>query len=1429
MLKRVLVSILCLITLCAFMLTCLAEEALELMDVADVKKVTVFTDGTEKAALPRDHIQYFVKWDESKAPEDFSMTEEEYLAILEKDKNENGILDSLEEEDEDVVAASIETGVLGDLNGDELVDNRDVILLYRHIAGWNQDINSDILDFNGDGYTNNSDANYLLKYVSGWPDIVLYKGKKNDIVYHLYSEGMYVPETGITNSNPDYYYSSEGLSLKNIQADGYIFEGWYDGEGASATRIRKIDVGETGEIELYARWTPRPYKIDFDSDLVSVDSKYYTIETGATLTNPSLANYTFVGWTNQEDGRLVRGIPKGTFGNLILSANWASRRNQTKPVQNLEDPIILEDSGNGKILFIYRIGDIENVPLFTLYRFSTAEGIATSVTLTRQTSISMSDAQTISHTVANATTDSATWTLSEGWNNSTSVNEEWAKQSGKTLEEAETIAKSSTGTYRLDSSQGGSDVVTNSEQYTFKAGGEKGHSSSETDENGGKTELSVDAGGKMGFSGDLGPGAKVNAEVHVDVGASHEWNDNHTETSTDSWKNTIEGSSQTSNGTTNTKNWNTTSSFSNSNTMSDSTTTSQLISELITSRYGYGQSYSHNGNQSSGQAFTTETSQQDSYSNTVTYNESKLISEVITWETNGTDGYYRQVLAGTAHVFAIVGYDVATSSYFVYTFTIMDDETYQFLDYSKTTPSFNDNEIGVIPFEIPFFVNEYVNSRIAHSTGLEININTGTVTGYDGNDPVVVVPSYVDVDNGDGTYSSVKITGVASEAFKGNKTLQGIMLSEFISEIPDSAFEGCTSLRDVYIPGLTSIGNRAFYGCISLSKLTIPTDVVSLGTNALYDVNEVEITAANKNVALAAVNSGAKSLVLNIASIEEAMDNTEFEVPLSMDAFELQGGRKNYKNLRVKSYASKTGINGVNFVDCIQVPLELHSSNVNLNQTTVSGSGYCMIIANDNCKLNLFGINKMNSSGGNAIVCANTTLANTDGSVQAQLQVTGNVYVCGSITNQDRYLSVSNGEIILISQEVYEQYVNGVYQLKFNANGGSVQEQERIAYSGASIGTLPTATRTGYTFDGWYTAASGGTQVTASSTFISSSSVTVYAHWSAIPCTVSFNGNGGTASTTSKSVSYDSTYGNLATASRTGYTFAGWYTAASGGTKIESTTKVTTTSNHTLYAHWTANTYTVTFDGNGGSAGTSSKSVTYDSTYGSLATATRTCYTFAGWYTASSGGTKVESTTKVTTTSNHTLYAHWTENPWSNWVEASELPSGDILTESKTQYRYQDANYSGWSGWSGWDENRQSTSELKEEESATVWYWYRYVCPNCGAHMHVYNKCYTWAGGCGSTIGSTNYQVCWLTTPPGSGTQDWEGTGRIMLGSGTRDRWFYWVDSSQGYPNGKSTTGYRYRTRTKSWGSWSGWSDNAVSGSTTRNVQTRTVYRYKMK
>lgn len=73
---------------------------------------------------------------------------------------------------------------------------------------------------------------------------------------------------------------------------------------------------------------------------------------------------------------------------------------------------------------------------------------------------------------------------------------------------------------------------------------------------------------------------------------------------------------------------------------------------------------------------------------------------------------------------------------------------------------------------------------------------------------------------------------------------------------------------------------------------------------------------------------------------------------------------------------------------------------------------------------------------------------------------------------------------------------------------------------------------------------------------------------------------------------------------------------------------------------WTANTYTLTYNVNGGSKlKTATKTITYDSTYGELAKPVRKGYSFKGWYTAKTKGTKVTSSTKVT--GNVTIYAQW--------------------------------------------------------------------------------------------------------------------------------------------------------------------------------------------
>ena len=155
------------------------------------------------------------------------------------------------------------------------------------------------------------------------------------------------------------------------------------------------------------------------------------------------------------------------------------------------------------------------------------------------------------------------------------------------------------------------------------------------------------------------------------------------------------------------------------------------------------------------------------------------------------------------------------------------------------------------------------------------------------------------------------------------------------------------------------------------------------------------------------------------------------------------------------------------------------------------------------------------------------------------------------------------------------------YVVSFNANGGSVSPTTKNVYYGWTYGTLPVPTRQGYGFDGWYTAATGGTQVTSSTSvpYSSTGNITLYAHWTANTYTIVFNAstNGGTPDSTGTRT-YGSTFGDMPTPSKVNYNFSGWYTAATGGTKITSSSTVPYSSSGTitLYAQFTQITYTVT-------------------------------------------------------------------------------------------------------------------------------------------------------------------------------------------------------------------------------------------------------------
>lgn len=232
-------------------------------------------------------------------------------------------------------------------------------------------------------------------------------------------------------------------------------------------------------------------------------------------------------------------------------------------------------------------------------------------------------------------------------------------------------------------------------------------------------------------------------------------------------------------------------------------------------------------------------------------------------------------------------------------------------------------------------------------------------------------------------------------------------------------------------------------------------------------------------------------------------------------------------------------------------------------------------------------------------------------------------------------------------QTLYARWEANKYKVKFDGAGGTSKPSEAEVTFASTYSALPQAEREGHTFNGWFTEKSGGTKVFDYTRVSVPSDHTLFAHWTPNQYRITLDAAGGNPAKTEKNVTYGTKYGELKAPSRAGYSFKGWFSAKSGGEEIKANSLFKEAKAKTLYARWTPNTYTVKFDGNGGTPGQASKTVTYASTYGTLQNATRKGYAFEGWYTAKTGGTKIISSSTVNITEVQTLYAHWTANTYT--------------------------------------------------------------------------------------------------------------------------------------------------------------------------------------
>ncbi len=267
----------------------------------------------------------------------------------------------------------------------------------------------------------------------------------------------------------------------------------------------------------------------------------------------------------------------------------------------------------------------------------------------------------------------------------------------------------------------------------------------------------------------------------------------------------------------------------------------------------------------------------------------------------------------------------------------------------------------------------------------------------------------------------------------------------------------------------------------------------------------------------------------------------------------------------------------------------------------------------------------------------------------------------GSGTKYTDNSSVKNitesGEVTL-----YAIWKPNDYKIIFNNNTGTgTMNNQVMTYDQEIALTANSFTKEGYTFDSWNTKADGSGTKYADKMIVknlkSSGNITLYAIWKPNIYTIKFDSNTGTGNMSDQTMTYDQET-NLTTNNYTkeGYKFDSWNTKPDGsGTKFvdnSSVKNLTTSTDITLYAIWTANTYKITYNNTTGEGTMSVQTATYDEEITLKSNEfTKEGYTFIGWNTKENGtGITYQDKAKVKNlvpSGNITLYAMWSVNTYT--------------------------------------------------------------------------------------------------------------------------------------------------------------------------------------
>lgn len=307
-----------------------------------------------------------------------------------------------------------------------------------------------------------------------------------------------------------------------------------------------------------------------------------------------------------------------------------------------------------------------------------------------------------------------------------------------------------------------------------------------------------------------------------------------------------------------------------------------------------------------------------------------------------------------------------------------------------------------------------------------------------------------------------------------------------------------------------------------------------------------------------------------------------------------------------------------------------------------------------------------------------------------QYQKTGYTFTGWNRSTDGSGVSYTNGQVVKnITTEsnktisLVAQWKENEYYLEFNGNGASsgTMNKQTLLYTDSNAIDKNTYQKTGYTFVGWNTKADGGGTSYTDKEVISKlnsndkASILLYAQWKANNYVVKFDGNKSTSGgVANQNFVYDEAQAlSTNNFARSGYTFIGWNTKSNGsGTGYADAQSVKNLVEGkdeviTLYAQWAAQEKTISFDANGGTTKQKSISEKTDNTVSlkDVSEATRSGYTFTGWYTAKTGGNKMPESISMPA-GGITYYAQWSANHYKVVFDGNTNTTGSMNNQEFT-------------------------------------------------------------------------------------------------------------------------------------------------------------------